>query len=145
MWATLRTRLILLAILTCLAFAGFAAYQGQLALVHSHTLVTGRVATDMVQKYVETHNGRWPSSWEALATVNPGEPWNHSSPQISPSIQQRVAIDFAADPAQLARQSKAEFTAIRPAKAPPGDYRDYWQIESLLGTLRKYHPQLTNE
>ena len=136
----LRTRLILLAILMCLAFAGFAAYRGQQSLVHSHTLVTGRVATGMVQEYVETHDGRWPTSWEALATVDPGEPWNHDSPRISPSIPQRVVIDFAADPAQLARQSKAEFTAIRPAKASPGDHRDYWQIETLLETLRKHHP-----
>jgi hypothetical protein len=120
-------------IVTSLGLAGFAAYRGQQSLVHSHTAVTGRIATGLVKDYVETHEGRWPRSWEDLAKMERDTEW-------IPVIKQRVVIDFAADPARLARQQKDEFTAIRPVKAPFGSYNDYWETESLLETLRKHHP-----
>lgn len=123
----------LVIVVTSLGLAGYAAYQGQQALIHSHTLAMGRFATGMVQDFVETHDGRWPRSWEELAK-------NQNPPQISPSLRQRVIIDFDADPAALARQRNEEFIAISPVQPPSATYRDYWQIESLLETLRKYHP-----
>jgi hypothetical protein len=53
-----------------------------------------------------------------------------------------MTIDFDADPAVLARQSVAEFTAIRPR--PEFDYGarrrpDDWSVRALINSLRKFH------
>jgi hypothetical protein len=119
-----------------LLLAGFAAYRGQQSLVRSHTLVMGRFATDMTRQYVDQHNGQWPRSWEDLDTIEP--PIANGSPINS--FRQRLHFDFDADPAQLARQKASEFTAIRPIGWLSPEYRDYWQVEALLETLRKHHP-----
>ena len=119
-----------------LLLAGFAAYQGQQSLVRSHTRLLGRTAIDMTREYVDKHNGKWPRSWEELETIE--NPLTNGSPINV--FRQRLHFDFDADPAKLARQQASEFTAIRPIMAMSPEYRDYWQVESLLETLRKHHP-----
>lgn len=126
-------------VVTSLGLAGYAAYQGQQALVRSHNLVLGRVVTGMVKKYVEKNEGQWPRSWHDVATINPGEPFN--GPGSVETMQTQLIIDFQADPARLAQQLPEEFVAIRPrGAAMDAAYLDHWQIQSLLETLRKFHP-----
>lgn len=129
----------LIIVVVSLGLAGYAAYQAQQSLVRSHKLVLGRVVTGMVREYVEKNQGKWPRSWHDVATIDPGEPFN--GPRSVETMQSRVTIDFEADPTKLAQQPVEEFVAIRPRGAVmDAAYRDYWQVESLLETLRKHHP-----
>jgi hypothetical protein len=125
-----------------LALASYAAYRGQQDLVRSHQMVMGRVATEMVTEYVEEHEGEWPRSWHDVATIDPGPPFNEPGRKsIVETMQSRLIIDFQADPATLAQQPVEEFVAIRPRGADMElAYRDYWNVKSLLETLRKHHP-----
>jgi hypothetical protein len=73
-------------------------------------------ASDMVIDYMRTHNGNWPRSWEDLRpqfNANNGRVggWSFSH------YQDRVAIDFNADPDQLRRKSAA---------SPQATFRVIW-------------------
>lgn len=126
----------LLIVVVSLSLAGYAAYRGQQAAAQSQTMVSGRLVTDMVREFVEQHDGQWPQAWEQFP--------KRDLEFVGPAARQRIHVDFQADPAQLARQTKAEFTAIRPVTTVPGDYRNSWRIDSLLETLRKHHPPATD-
>jgi hypothetical protein len=112
---------------------GYTSYQAWWALRASHTMVMGRFATSLVEDFVRQHNGRWPRSWRELeffADEHADRNWPIST------IRNAVSIDFAAEPAILARQSPIEFTAIRPRAPCGGGYQEYWRIDSLIQTIR---------
>jgi hypothetical protein len=86
--------------------------------------------------------GRWPRSWQELERLRfPGtrpSPLNSSLrgwPTDWPSgLQERVSIDFQADPAVVARQAPRTVEAIRP-NGPCYEYRAF--VPSLQETLKK--------
>ena len=76
-------------------------------------------AAEMVIDYMKTHDGNWPRSWDDLRpqfNVNNGcvGGWSFSR------FQERIAIDFNADPDQLYRKSvelpRAPFRVIWPKR-----------------------------
>jgi hypothetical protein len=92
-------------------------------------------ALQLVESFV-TEKGRWPRSWSELEGVeipdDPGRRW----PAVSAEMQQRIVIDFAVDPLEVAQQRRLTFTAIRP-KGPYYEYRDYGYVDRLQDKIRK--------
>jgi hypothetical protein len=94
-------------------------------------------ACDLANRYVQQHNGAWPRSWHDLEQIKcpPGTfnmfPW----PEKSAELQQFAAIDFTADPDQLAKQTTADFEAIKPI-GPYFPYKQDGCVASLLESLR---------
>jgi hypothetical protein len=137
-----RSRYVLVVVLLTCVIAG-ATYIGwavRRALVVSHTAVFGRVATEWVTQYVDEHHGAWPPSWDALldCTSPPIFP-GHNPQEFLETLKSVVAIDFQAEPRQLAGQAVEQFTAIRSLDGYGVDDREYWDVSSLIQTLRKYH------
>jgi hypothetical protein len=109
-------------------------------------------AISLVEQFVAEH-GRWPRSWEELEGLSvPGDPpmprqgdrtvvriggqHGYDWPAAAPRIRARVVIDFDADPAAIAAQDPAAFTAVRP-NGPCYEYLHYGYVESLQATIRK--------
>lgn len=108
-----------------------ASYVVRESLDSSHVAVMGRFATDAVRHYLSEHDGQWPSAWSDLEPYLPYE---------GPGISQVIAIDFHSDPECLARQSLADFTAIRPARdcrPIPDELKEYWEVPRLQALLRR--------
>ncbi len=98
------------------------------------------VTPNVVEAYVNENNGAWPDSWEALKSgPQPVVFLQHDSIDYE-IVLRKITIDFDADPAQLAQQIPANFTAIRPIN-PVYDYSDDYGIAQLIQTLKKYHPE----
>jgi len=73
-------------------------------------------AGEMVIDYLKTHDGKWPRSWDDLRpqfSVNNGRVGGWSFSQF----QDRVGIDFNADPDDLRRKSSG---------SPHADFRVIW-------------------
>ena len=91
---------------------------------------------DLVQKYVDQHEGRWPRSWadlESLPAPGPQFRW----PEDSPELQSYVVVDFSVDPRQIAKQTEDEFDAILPA-VPSYSFRQRGSVGALIKSLWKY-------
>jgi hypothetical protein len=58
-------------------------------------------------------------------------------PKDSHEVQQYVAVDFSADPRQLAEETAAEFDAVRPI-GPYYPFKDYGSVGALLETIRSH-------
>jgi hypothetical protein len=106
-------------------------------LKRSQVLVLGQQATRCVQNYVDEHEGKWPHSWadldQELLNFTNAEKLNRTS------YEQEILIDFDANPDSLADQAADDFVAIRPYRGFVVSYRDYWEIQNLISTLRKWH------
>jgi hypothetical protein len=142
--AFLSRRLMIASLVSVLAlFAGYLAWAGQRALIVSHEAVCGKVLTTWVGDYVDAHDGQWPKQWEDLLETPCRGPGSFAADPASAlqTLKTRCEMDFNVDPKQLAQQSAAEFTAIRPRVNRGVDHRDYWGVNELLETLRKYHAQ----
>jgi hypothetical protein len=119
---------------------GGLAYLGiSTSLQAEQTLHATVFTISLVEKFVD-QNGRWPRSWEELAHIqNPTDSAVENNlyhwPKTSAELQQRVMIDFAADPATIASQDPMQFTAIRPI-GPYYEYRDS-AVPALKATIRK--------
>jgi hypothetical protein len=129
----LRTLLIVLAVVVVGSIL-VISYQAYRSLVASHTAVMGKVTTDLVRDYVRQHQ-RWPQSWDDLRSIQPSAPFAQSGRFID-TAQTRVVIDFTVTLQDLKTVSAEDFTAIRPRGFPPEDYKEYWEIESLLEECR---------
>jgi hypothetical protein len=106
------------------------------AIRAEYTLHAVNLATVVVDKYVE-REGTWPASWDELATVSTVNHWAmYSWPEDREKVQSRVTVDFAADPATLAKQNVEEFDAIKPI-GPSYPYKHDGHVAALLETLRK--------
>lgn len=88
----------------------------------------------VVEQYVESHDGAWPSSWDDLESLPETGAWYE--PMNFEMAREIVDIDFEAKPEELAKQSPGQFEAIRP-KRPVLDYRSDPRVTSLLETIRR--------
>jgi hypothetical protein len=93
-------------------------------------------ALQIVERFV-TQNGRWPRSWAELESVDMRDgQFDRDWPRVSADMQQWVEIDFGADPLDVARQDRMNFSAIKP-KGPYYEYRDYGYVDRLQDAIRK--------
>ena len=93
-------------------------------------------ALQIVERFV-TQNGRWPRGWAELEGVDMRDGRiDQDWPRVSADMQQWIAIDFGADPQDVAQQDRMNFSAIRP-KGPYYEYRDYGYVERLQDAIRK--------
>ncbi len=118
------------------ALSYFAVLQ-RLSLGADRYQHAARESIEWVRLYVRDHEGAWPTSWEELASQPREQPATQQVP--SELLQTYAEIDFSADPAVIATQSPASFTAIRPKSMDRYDDRGDDQIPQLLATLRRFH------
>ena len=91
----------------------------------------------LVDRFV-SERGHWPRSWgelEGLATAD-GVLDNPGWPACSAEVRRRVAVDFEADPREVAARDPEDFDAIRPI-GPSFEYRHYGYIEALQQAIRE--------
>lgn len=125
------------AVTLVLALCGVAwvAYEGISVSIHAeYTLHAVDLISVVVDKYVGK-KGKWPASWEDLTTVSSRNAM-YSWPEDWEKVRLHVSVDFEADPAKLAKQSVAEFDAIKPV-GPCYPYKHNGHVEDLIETLRK--------
>jgi hypothetical protein len=101
-------------------------------------------AIQLVEQFVND-DGHWPRSWAELEQLpfpsKTPSPLNvqhqpfKSWPAASKHLQECVAIDFQADPEQIARQDPMKFEAIKPI-GPYYEFRNYGYVASLQETLQ---------
>jgi hypothetical protein len=146
-WAALAVLLVAICVGASMAYLGISSSIRAEENLHSTIFVVRLVEQFVVEQK------RWPRSWEELEslpfssdTPRPGNgelsvvriggqhgyPW----PAASNDLQRRVAIDFAVDPAAVARQDPMTFTAIKPI-GPYYEYRDYGFVQSLQATIKE--------
>jgi hypothetical protein len=105
----------------------------------------------LVQQFVQ-NRGRWPKSWEELEqmpfplaasnslrkgtpSIQAGRTSDDDWPNQSKALQERVTIDFDADPTAIVSQDPQEFTAIR-STDPHAIFRGFGFVESLQAALK---------
>src|SRR4051812_20128304 len=95
---------------------GFCVYQGISASVHAeHVLHAAILTVQLLDEYVLLNDGKWPHSWSDLEKLPPrNRTGMFDWPEDSTEVQQYVELDFSVDPQNLAKQSAAEFDALRP-------------------------------
>lgn len=108
-WQPSRKQIVLALLVVLLAAAGIFAY----SVIHC----VGEVVRDayaqewvagMVIRHMEWHEGSWPNDWEDLkepyevSAGRSGQPWSFGE------LRSRVAIDFAANPAELSQASETD-------------------------------------
>jgi hypothetical protein len=94
------------------------------------------LTTVVVEKCVD-REGKWPKSWEDLATVRTDNSRGiYSWPTDCDEIKLLVTVDFHADPRVLAKQTVEEFDAIKPIGACY-PYKQDGHIAALIDTLRR--------
>ncbi len=103
--------------------------------VRSHTLVQ---VCDAVGTYMDENDGRWPQSWEGLATIQTPPRGIYTWPDEIQLIREEIEIDFTANPAELTDETRDTFSAIQPlgdvyAFAPYG-------YEALIDTIHNHYP-----
>lgn len=82
--------------------AGFAVYGVYRTREEIHNSYAVWWAADMVIEHMKIHDGKWPAGWEDLrepyeiCAEQSGRPWTFEE------LQERVAIDWHADPNNLA-------------------------------------------
>src|SRR5262245_8717790 len=109
------TRIVSVVVLMAVLAGAYCVYQGIAASLHAeHTLHAAMLTIEVIDEHVTSHDGTWPRSWAELETLPPREWAMFAWPQDSAKVQQYAAVDFSADPKQLAQQSIDEFDAVRP-------------------------------
>ena len=112
-------------------FAAGAAFVGRvytLAIAAEDSIQAVFQAQQATIKYVDANNGKWPASWDDLASVEP----NHDFEWVANQID----FEFNVDPAVLAKQRPDEFMAI---KQKTEHYNIEPELKTIIDTLRKYH------
>jgi len=99
----------------------------------------------VVTRFMQDHDGRWPSSWTELEReVPPSASYQNTEstfemgwrwPQDIAEIQRFITIDFHADPQVLAKQTPSEFQAIKTKDKEYYEYRDQYAL--LLDAIQK--------
>lgn len=129
---------------------GWGVYRGFAALQTEQNLHASLFAVSLVDEFVKTR-GRWPRSWaelEQVVVVAAAEPLTNDSTDLrlgaehgyawlaaSRELQQRIIVDFDADPDVIASQDPRSFVAIRPI-GPTFDYRSSPQVRALQARLK---------
>jgi hypothetical protein len=124
-------------VLAAAAIGGWLVYRGvAVSLQAEENLLATLFTVRLVEQFVAEH-GRWPRSWSELERVKvSADPAGSDWPARSAAIQRCVAIDFSADPVEIARQDPMAFTAIRPI-GPYYEYRDHGEVAYLQQTIRR--------
>ncbi len=124
-------------VLAAVGVGGWTVYRCvAVSLQAERKLHAARFAVRLVERFV-AEKGRWPRSWGELEQLPfDGDLFGRGWPAASPEIQRRVVIDFAADPAEVARQDPLAFTAVKPV-GPHYEYRDYGDVVHLQATIRQ--------
>lgn len=134
-WKTWLLRAVIGLVIVAVTIGGVCIYHGiTIAVRGEHALHATLLTFAVVEDYVKANDGAWPRSWNDLESLPPRSWAMFDWPDDSTQLQEYVAIEFAADPAKLAPQSREEFQAIRPIPLCY-PYEDYGQVRSLLKTL----------
>ncbi|QDS98637.1 hypothetical protein [Adhaeretor mobilis] len=128
-WVGILAATIAVALLVAIGIAVKAAL---FALDCEHSLHAMHNVLTACRAYVEEHEGNWPKSWDEL------QPLYTYEGDVAAETKERIAVDFGADPAELATQSIESFTGIRP-KGPIFEAYD-GRLQELIDLLKKYHP-----
>lgn len=133
-------------VLACLAYGAWsvasAVYYANEAEQTLHACIT---VTDAIEQYVLDNDGQWPGSWKELSN------WMDAAQSLdradyvrgwSPEWTSRVRVDFAADPAALAKlpikDYKVEgFRAIEPIGPVFSSFDRHFYL--LVEALRQFH------
>src|SRR5262249_24801914 len=136
-WLRTALRVLLVLLLAALALGGWMVYHGiSTSVTAEKNLHATILAVIVVERFVE-ERGRWPRSWEELEGLKGTDHRNgYVWPKSAAEIRRRVAIDFDADPREVARQDPMTFTAIRPI-GPYYEYRRYDFVPALQKALRE--------
>lgn len=143
---------VLVIVLTGVGVGATMAYLGISASVQAEENLHSTIFVIRLVEQFVTEEKRWPHSWaelEAVAfpsdaplpangelsVIRIGGQHGYEWPSASTKLQQRVAIDFAADPRTIAEQDPMAFTAIKPI-GPYFEYRRYGFVQSLQETIR---------
>lgn len=103
-------------LLLVIMWIGYQVFRGcQLGLEAEYELQAMRFMSHLLTQYVETNDGKWPSSWHDLEKVEP-QYKNLAWPESVHDISECITIDFSADPAILATQEPQSFNALRARK-----------------------------
>ena len=107
-------------------------------------------AVDMVIRYMETHEGRWPPNWDALrADIESGG--SRLGGSSFADYQKRIVIDFGVDADELRKQSvnseKVPFNVIRARSIFAATFGDgpnaslHRYFREKAGIIEAPHPQ----
>ncbi len=134
-WAT---RIVVILVVVAALVLGFCVYSGISTSLHAeHVLHAALLTIQLLDEYVDQHEGDWPSSWAELEELPNREGGMYEWPADSLEVQQYVSVDFSADPERLLRQKVGEFDAVLPI----GSYypfQDSGQVIKLLETISKH-------
>jgi hypothetical protein len=135
-WPRWTLRAIVALLVLGLGFGAWCAYEGISESLHAEVgLHATQMTMEAVEDYVRKNDGNWPGSWKALEASSPKTFDVYRLTRGFDNVSQYVFIDFAADPARLAKQSQDEFEAIKPVGPFYGSYR--YHIPFLLQALRE--------
>jgi len=78
------------------------------------TLHAYRLVLDLLEAYLHRHPGKWPESWEDLATIRINEPSAiYKWPNDIADVRNRVKIDFELTANDIASMSSQDFPAVK--------------------------------
>lgn len=120
--------------LTLCVIISFVAALGRIYLGPDQENFAVRALFELVAKYVKTHEGAWPGSWDDLEAMPTGDDWYE--PMNFELAKELVEIDFDADVNEIAKQTPDQFDAIR-AKQPVFDYRTDPRVSTLIEIVRQ--------
>ena len=131
---SLRTLVIATIIAGILLGIGVAAYRKLCEFSRCRAWISDQYACAAVVKatteYVEAHQGAWPTGWTDLKVI------------CHPDFETRVRMNFAADPAKLARDEKLIFETIVPVSG--SSILVERQLSGLKPVLMKHHGSQTD-
>jgi hypothetical protein len=151
-WRNIK-RLALLVLAVLVIGGVWMVYNGiSTAIRAEHNLHSTLYVVRLVDEFVYEKN-RWPQSWDELEklkftgdaytprngelnALRIGGAMEFQWPDSSPTMRQRVRIDFDADLHEIAEQTPMTFEAIKPI-GPYYEYRDYGIVDSLQQTVRQ--------
>jgi hypothetical protein len=130
-------RIVLAVVIIAVLVGAFCVYQGVSTSLHAeHVFHAAILTVQVLDEYVAQHDGQWPRSWRALEQLPPKQRVSmYEWPQDSQEVKKYVTVDFSANPQRLAKQTPAEFDAVRPI-GPYYPFKDSWQVKTLLDTIR---------
>jgi hypothetical protein len=124
-------------VLAAVGVGGWTVYRCvAVSLQAERNLHATRFTMLLLEQFV-AEKGRWPRSWEELEqTPFDGDLRGQGWPAAAPEVRRCVVIDFAADPAEIARQDPLAFTAVKPV-GPYYEDRDRGGVAALQATIRR--------
>lgn len=131
---------IVLVFLGLLVFAGFKIKQTVDHLLAAETKLQCMFEAErMLWEYLEqTDPPAWPTSWDDLSSVSPGDQGPFRWPRDRELIESQVEIDFTLTLSEVAAQDRASFSAVRQTEGPSFA----WSPDSILQAAREAEARL---